>query len=249
MMTVKDIYKYLDTFAPFDTQCDWDNAGLLVGEMEKNVSKVAVTLDLTESVLDDVITNGCELVITHHPVIFSPLKQVKFDSIIAKLCKNEISVISAHTNLDKANGGINDILCSKLNVKNTQIFGEDIARIGVLENILRDDEFALYVKKRLGCANVKYVPCKRNIKTVAVCGGAGAEFMYEAIKMGADALVTADTKHHELIFAADNNFCIVDAGHYSTENIVVDELTKKLQLEFKDVEFISLNSVDPIKNI
>lgn len=250
MSTVKDVFNYIDTFASFDMQCEWDNSGLLIGNEENTVKKAMVCLDLTPDALEKAKINGCELVITHHPVIFSPIKSISFNTVVSELCKNEISVICAHTNFDKANGGVNDILCDVLNLKNVTAFGNDgLARTGESEEPMSDAEFSRFVKNKLGCGAVKYTPTQRPIKKVAVCGGAGADYLYDCVNINADALVTADTKHHELLFAAQNGICLVDAGHYSTENPAIFVLAEKLTKEFNDIEFTVFEGCDPAEYI
>ncbi len=249
MTTVKNIYDMIDRFAPFSSQCEWDNSGILVGDGDVTVTKALVCLDLNDEALKIAKHEGCQLIVTHHPVIFSPLKSVSFDGTVARLCKENISVISAHTNFDKAKGGVNDTLCEILGLTDVSEFGEDnLARIGELGSSMTDKEFAGYVSKRLG-AYVKFVPSGRPIKKVAVCGGAGADFMYSALSLGADALVTADTKHHELLFARDNGFCLVDAGHYATENPAMRIMCEYLIKNFKEVQFFLYDGIDPAEYI
>ena len=119
-MTVNDIYSFLNEFAPFDTACDFDNAGLLIGAKDAEVDKCIIALDCTEAVVDEAIQKGAQLIITHHPVIFSGLKSVLADSLVYRLIENNISVISAHTNLDIADGGVNDCLAKALGLKDVK---------------------------------------------------------------------------------------------------------------------------------
>ncbi|MBQ8533509.1 MAG: Nif3-like dinuclear metal center hexameric protein [Clostridia bacterium] len=246
MTTVGSIYSFIDSVAPFSEQCEWDNAGLLVGDKDIPVTKALVCLDLTLDALKAATDEGCNLVITHHPIIFSPLKSISFDDVVSKLCTNSISVISAHTNYDKATGGVNDILCQIMGIKNVVSFGEDsLARMGELESEMTDKEFAEFVGNKLNTA-VKYVATQKKIKKVALCGGAGADYMYTAIQMGVDALITADTKHHELLYSRDNGFCLVDAGHYSTENPAMEVLCDRLKENFAEVDFVLYKGNDPV---
>ena len=145
-MTVNDIYAYLNEFCPFDTACDFDNVGLLVGDKNANVTKAIIALDCTLDAVNQAIETGAELIITHHPIIFSPLKSVTAESTVYRLIKNNISVISAHTNLDIAYGGVNDCLAATLNLRDVEnVVGDDgfSFRKGVLQKEYTPEEFAL----------------------------------------------------------------------------------------------------------
>ncbi len=240
-MKVNDIYLFLNELCPFDTACDFDNAGLLVGDKDASVTKVVVALDCTESVVNQAIELGAELIITHHPVIFSPLKSVLSGSIAYKLIKNGISVISAHTNLDVADGGVNDCLANALELKQVEkIICEDgfSFRKGVLDNEYTPTDFAKFVGQRLNFSP-RFTIGKKNIKTVAVCGGSGGDMLYDAIKAGANALVTADVKHHVLLEAAQLSFTLIDCGHFNTEDVVIEPLKSVLCEKFPNIAFFT----------
>ncbi len=237
-MTVQNIFEYLNGLYPIDTACDFDNPGLLVGDPNMVVSKAFVSLDCTLNTVKKAADTGCELIITHHPVIFSPLKNVLAGSIVYELIRNNIAVISMHTNLDMGDGGVNDCLCNELELRNIQpVTAQDgfILKSGTHTEISAT-EFAEKMKHKLG-GSVKYVDGGKPIKNVLVCSGSGGEFLKEAINGGFDALVTADIKHHEFLLAADNNVSIFDAGHFNTEDIVLEPLCQKLKEKFSDVSF------------
>lgn len=248
MCKVKDIYSYIDSFAPFESQEDWDNSGFLVGEGEKEVKKILVALDVTEPVLKEAQEIGAELVVSHHPVIFGALKELHPESTACLALKMGIAVISAHTNLDVAEGGVNDCLAEALGLKKVKKCGDELGllRIGELEKPLSCEDFVEYTAKKLGVGGIKYTPAEKMIKTVAICGGSGAEFFPEAMKAGADAYVTANVKHNYFIDIKKAGFCVLDAGHFCTENVVVVPLTKKLAEKFKEAEVaVSKVSCDP----
>lgn len=250
MTFIKDIYEYIDSFAPFSTQASWDNSGLLVGDSLRKITKVMLCLDITDSVIEEAKKEGCELIISHHPVIFSPLKCIDPTDIVYKLIKADLCALCVHTNLDIAQDtGVNTCLAEKLQLSNTMLYPEDFLCIGELKHIMSDDEFALYVKKALSCSGVRYT--KGNaIKTVAVSSGGGSDAVQLKEKYHFDAVVTGEIKHHHFIYAQQNDFCAVEAGHFNTEDIVISPLKKKLSGYFSDVEFVkSASLADPVNFI
>ncbi len=254
MRKVGEIYSYLDGFAPFHTAMDFDNAGLLVGDASMDVNSVIVSLDITPEVVKEAAEAGCELIISHHPVIFQPLKRLSSQSVPYLLVKNGISAICAHTNLDLAQGGVNTCLAARLGLKNIRGLKEN-GETGLSEGLVGDlpesmspERFASMVKDSLGCGGLKYVPGKTQINTVALCGGAGSCLLFDAASAGADALVSADSKHHELLAAKEIGVTFVDAGHFCTEDVVIEPLTEKLREEFPDISFQkSVRMSDPAK--
>ncbi|MGN1080733.1 MAG: Nif3-like dinuclear metal center hexameric protein [Acutalibacteraceae bacterium] len=253
MATARDIYDFIDEIAPFNTQCDWDNAGLLVGSYGAAVSKICVCLDITNGAVEFAKQNGCELIVSHHPVIFNPAKSVPENTPVYNLCRENITAICAHTNLDCAAGGVNDTLAKTLGLSDIIAFDlsenikNPLARIGVLPKEIPCGEFAKLVCRKLGCSGLKYTESKRSVKTVAVCGGAGSEYMESAIRLGADALVTSDTRHHELLAANAADFCLVDAGHYCTENPVAAVLAEKISDKFPGISVFVYSGYEPAK--
>lgn len=233
-MKVIDIYNFLDSIAPFNTALPFDNAGLLVGEGQKEVKKIGVILDVTPEAVDFAAQNGIDLIISHHPVIFNPLKRLQTDSVPYLLAKYDIAVISAHTNLDAAKGGVNDALAKALELENIAPLAENdggdfppMGRTGTLKRPMSDRDFAIFVAEKLA-TKAKTVLSGKEIAKVALCGGAGEDFITPALKAGADALVTADVKHHNLLLAKSLGLCLIDAGHFETENVVVPILAEKL---------------------
>lgn len=238
-MKVKDILGYLESLYPPDTACEFDNVGLLVGENESEVRSAVVALDCDINTLNFALDNGANLIITHHPVIFEPIKSVTDDDIVFGLIKNGISVISMHTNLDVGNGGVNDTLCDVLALKDVKPY---IAEDGYMlkcgkTDFDNADNFAPFIKKQLGGA-VKYVSGNKPIKNVLVCSGSGGNYIDEAINGGFDALVTADVKHHQFISAINAGVSLFDGGHYNTENVIVEPLCERLRKQFSDTVFI-----------
>lgn len=244
-MKVTEVYDFLNNLAPVSTALEYDNVGILVGDPNKEVKRAVVCLDCTPQVVKMADEFSAELIITHHPVIFEPLKSVvKSDSNVVYSCiEKGISVISMHTNLDVAVGGVNDCLANALELENIEPLADDEGfcfRKGSLKTEMSTNRFAEFVKEKLG-GNVRFAAVEKSIKTVSVCGGAGGSELETAMK-NTDAFVTADVKHNVFITAIANNYPLFDAGHYHTERVLIKPLTKKLSNELKAVEFIEFNN-------
>lgn len=239
-MKVKDILAFLDQKFPVDTACDFDNVGLLIGDGEQNVSKVLLVLDCTIDAVNQAAKSGCELIITHHPVIFNPLKNILKGSIPYEVVQNGLSVISMHTNLDIGEGGVNDSLCDMLSplAVETVIASDGYALKKCKVEPISADSFAEKLKAKLG-GMVKYSDSGKMIENVLVCSGSGGNFVNEAGGFGCDALVTADVKHNQFLDASLLGVALFDAGHFNTEDIVIEPLKALLQSEFSDIEFIT----------
>lgn len=239
-MKLKSILDFLCEIAPTETALEFDNVGLLVGNKNADITSCVIALDCTQKIVDVAIEKGAQLIITHHPVIFNPLKKVLKGDIVYRLIENGISVISMHTNLDIAEKGVNSELLDVLSLNNpTYVNCEDGFRFPVaeLKETLTADEFAKHVKERLN-ATVKYVG-ENTVKRVAVCSGSGADFLFDAKVNGADALVTSECKHHLFNAAAEMGITLIDAGHFNTEDIIIEPLCEMLKTEFPTVNFIA----------
>ncbi len=244
-MTVYNIFDFLNRLFPVSSACSFDNVGLLIGDKEKEVTRALISLDCTLDTVKKARENGCELIITHHPVIFDPLKNLLAGSVQYELVKNEIAVISMHTNLDMEDGGVNDCLCKALKLKNITAFTAEDGYILKFGNIspLSADSFAEHIKAKIGGC-VKYVDGGKTIRKVLVCSGSGGEFISEAKNNGFDALVTADVKHHQFLEAKDNKVSLFDAGHFNTEDIVIEPLCEILSKNFCNICFITDHPTD-----
>lgn len=240
-MKVIDIFNFLNEKFPISTACDFDNVGILVGDPQCGVNAAVVALDCTSSVIETAVKNSAQLIITHHPVIFDPLKSVTAGSIVYELIKNELSVISMHTNLDVGIGGVNDALSNVLSLVNTKKVSTDdgyLLNVGENETPLSPDGFASFLKERLG-GTVKYTAGKRAVKKVLLCSGSGGGYLKEAVKFGCDAFVTADIKHNVFLDAEHLGISLYDAGHFNTENIVAEPLKNMLAKKFPEIRFIA----------
>ena len=253
MITVKNISDFIDSIAPYNTKCEWDNCGILVGDKNKEVNKIGFALDMTSEVLSDAIKNNVDLIITHHPIIFRAMKSFTKGNIAYDLAVSGISAISAHTCFDCAKGGVNDVLCEILGITNTQGVPDEecpvpMARIGDIAPMTSSD-FAKKVADVLG-ATCRVADGENIIKKVAVCGGAGADdFLFTSAEMGADAIVTGEIKHHIFLAAKEMGLTAIQAGHFETENPAVSALMKYIKNEFTDVECILLKQSNPTKII
>ena len=261
MATVADILQYVETLAPRSMKMEWDNVGLLCGSRSTPVTKVLVALDPFEHVVQEAASWGAELMITHHPLIFQPLKSVTDETSIGRgimaLCRNGISAINAHTNLDQAPGGVNDVLARTLGLTDIAVIqpnGTDengnewgLLRCGCVEETTLEN-FLLNVQTSLGCDGLRYVDGGKPVKKVAVGGGSCAGGMLDALDAGCDTFVTADVKYNQFCDAKELGLNLIDAGHFATENPVVAVLAKKLQTQFPDLEVkISETHTDCVK--
>lgn len=237
-MKVKDIAKHIEEWCPKSLAEDWDNVGLLVGESEQEVKKVMVALDAIDEVIDEAIKENVDMIVTHHPIIFKPIKNVTTNHtagrLIHKLIKNNISLYSAHTNLDSASGGINDLLADMLELKNviTSATGEsslDIVRIGEIREQSISD-FSNRIKKVLGLEQVKVIgDLSFLIKKVAICSGSGMSLIKDVAASNVDVYLTGDVKYHDANDAIAMGINVIDAGHYETEVIILPVLKRYLE--------------------
>ena len=245
MTTVGDVLSYLETLAPRSMKMDWDNVGLLCGGKNRPVAKVLVALDPFEGVCEEAARWGAELIVTHHPLIFSPLKTVTDETSIGRavqlLCASGISAINAHTNLDCAPGGVNDCLAETLGLRKIQVIAPSgVDALGRPWGLLRQGTvesqslavFLPKVKSALHCEGLRYVDGGKPVHRVAVGGGACASELRDAVNAGCDTFVTADVKYNQFWDARDLGLNLIDAGHFATEDPVIALLAAKLADEF-----------------
>lgn len=244
---VRDIVKILNDMAPPALAEEWDNVGLLVGRQDAPVKRLMVALDFSESVLEQAIRDKADMVVTHHPVIFKGVRQLTdghwHTRLLLDAAANHIAVYSAHTNLDSAAGGVNDVLARILGLEHVEgLNGEHgnlagIGRIGSLPVPMALAEFAGNVKKILKLERMAYVDGGRTVRRVAVCGGSGMDFLDAVREAGADTFVTGDVKYHEAQEAAGLGINLIDAGHQGTELPVVNSLADRLALRLTKEDY------------
>lgn len=249
-MTVKNIFDFLNSKFPVETACDFDNVGILVGNRNDEVTSAVIALDCTESAIKTAIENGSQLIITHHPVLFDAAKRFTEDSIVYKLIKNGISVISMHTNLDIGKDGVNDTLCKTLGFQN---FGKFTCADGLVLNTaslsfpVSAEELALGIKNALN-VRVRFSATNKKIKNILICSGGGAGYFAEAALGGFDALISGDVKLSVFSDAERLGIAVFDAGHFDTEDIIIEPLKELLESEFRDIKFIT-NHTSLIKTV
>lgn len=248
MTTVGDIYGFIDGFAPFRLAMDFDNAGLLAGEKGAQVEKALLALDITPAVVREAAESGAQLVVSHHPVIFNPLRSLRPETAPYLLARYGVAAICAHTNLDVAPGGVNSCLAARLGLKNVRILkaygdpGFAEALMGDTDREYQPDEFARMVGEALGCDGLFYADGGRPVSTVGLCSGAGSDCLRDAAEKGCRVFVTGEAKHHELIEAENLGVTLVVAGHYDTEEVVIRPLLELLRKRFPDVAFARAQS-------
>lgn len=243
MIQVKDLYRLIDTLAPFGNADSFDNVGLLAGDPEATVTGLLLALDLTEETIDEAIAKGYNTVLTHHPIIFHPLKSVLVGSLVYRCIEAKISVICAHTNLDKAPNGVNTALAAALGLINTRPLHSPASPsdlgyglLGELTAPMPPAELAADVKSKLGAQAVTYHDGGRVISTVAVCSGSGGSFLAAAFAAGAEAMVTGDVKHDVFLSAKLAGFTLLDAGHFATEAVVLPLLKEQISAAFAGIK-------------
>ncbi|MDD6159979.1 MAG: Nif3-like dinuclear metal center hexameric protein [Oscillospiraceae bacterium] len=249
MISVSQVYRLLQSKAPFELQAGFDNAGFLVGRSDSQVSRILVALDITEPVIQEAIDKGAQLIVSHHPVIFGGIKSLTDATLTGRklllMAEHGISGICAHTNLDAVEGGVNDALALKLGLSDIGQLRQEgtdqegrpygIGRVGTVpEQSLYD--FALSVKALLGANGVRLVDGGRTVRTVAVGGGSCGDFLSDAVRQGCDTFVTSDVKYDKFLEAKAIGINLIDAGHYPTENVVCPVLQDWLQEAFPNVE-------------
>lgn len=255
-MKVIDIYEYINKFAPFDSCDSFDNVGLLVGDMYDDVNCVLLATDITHAVINEALEKEANLIITHHPVIFNPLKKVNKGSIAYRLIENGISVISAHTNLDMASGGVSDMMLDLLGFSGNKIFeviGEydskpqGYGKIVKLIEPITTNELLQKVKSAFSVHTIRYTDSGELIRKIAVCSGAGGHNIELAVEKNCDAYITGDCKHNQFIDAKNLGLTLIDAGHFHTERIFAPVLAKKLSKHFPEISFtVAENDTDPV---
>jgi len=248
--TVKEIYEKLDGWAPFQIQMSFDNAGHLVGRADRLVSSILVALDVTREVVREAAELGCELIVAHHPVIFEPVRALTDANptgrVLLDLVEQGIAAICAHTNLDAAQGGVNDCLAHALELGNVVLLEQDgvdqmgrpygIGRVGDAHTQEMDAaEYAAFVKEKLNAASVRFVDTGEPVRKVAVGGGSCGSMLMEAVQAGCDTFVTSDVKYNIFLDAKEIGLNLMDAGHYATENVVCPAMERFLKEAFPEL--------------
>ena len=238
MITVQQVEQKLFDWAPRQLAESWDNVGHLVGNPDREVRRILVSLDITERVVQEAADGGFDLIVSHHPVMnctWHPVQTLRTDDrqgrILTKLTENRISAICMHTNLDAAEGGVNDVLAQKLGLEElTPLTEEKIGRIGTLKCEMPLVEFTRFVIESLGCNGLRYTDCGKPVHRVAVGGGACGDYIPQAIAAGCDTFVTSDLRYHDFLDTTELH--LIDAGHFPTEDVICEPLVTYLQRAF-----------------
>ena len=246
MNTVNDVFQFLDGLAPVRLKMDFDNVGLLVGDAETPVTRCLVALDITDKVIEEAIAMRAELIVSHHPIIFGSIKSVTADDLTGRkllsLIRCGISAICMHTNLDIAEGGVNDELAKTLGIDVTGILepcgdGNGCGRVGELPKALTMGDFLSICKTRLCSNGLRYHDAGIPVRKVAVMGGSGGDCIELAKALGCDTYVTSDIKYNGFLDAKELGINLIDADHFCTENVIVPVLCEKLSERFPDAVF------------
>lgn len=244
-VTVQQVLEILTRFAPPELACSWDNVGLLV-DAGRPVHAITTALDITADVVRDAANSGCELIVSHHPVIFDPMRRITAQDVPALLLANGISAICMHTNLDAARGGVNDLLSDLLGIEDRTEFADGCGRIGTLRASTTAQQLAAFCNEKLK-TRCKYVEATRPITRLAEVSGAGGSYLQQALDLGADCLVTGEAAHHIALLARQKGVGLVVAGHWGTEHPVALDLATRLAAELPDTIRVtpSLADTDP----
>lgn len=270
-MKAIDIINIMNKWAPHYLVDSWDNTGFQIGNPEKSVKKILVSLDLDKSAFQKAKEFGVDMIITHHPIIFDPLEKITTETykgrLIYNIIKEDIVVYNAHTNLDVTRGGVNDVLAKLLELKDVEILSQ--SNYGRINAYISSDDTNSYgygcigyidevsipnfldiIKEKLGLDNLRvYGSLNKNISRVALCGGSGGDFIQDAFNKGAQLYITGDIKYHEAQLANELGLILVDANHFDTEKVILPEIKDKLENTTKaHIEVIvDLNSAAPFK--
>lgn len=252
-MTFYELYKKIDEKFPSSLSCDWDNDGIMCApNLEKQVKKILISLDITDAVVEYAVKNGFDTIISHHPLVFKGQKSISplnyTQSKLIKLIKNDVNAISFHTRLDAGEGGVNDTLAKVLSLKIVENDPKDpIGRICEIEKAEDLESFALKVKSLLNAPFVSFVG-KKNVKRVYLCGGDGKDLIPNAVSCGADTLVTGNASYNSMLDAEEMGLNVIEAGHFYTENPVCTTLENIVKDVISSVEVEIYNS-NKIKTI
>ena len=241
MITVCDLEKFCAELAPWNLQLPYDNAGFLLGDPSAPVKKVLLALDITNPVVQEAISCDVQCIISHHPLIFHPLShltETPDNRKILRLIENRIAAICLHTNLDIAEGGVNDVLLSLFKAEKLEDLDADhCGRISTLPKAMPLQEFLIECKNVLHTNGLRYYDAGKKVSRIAVMGGAGGSAVKAAVEKGCDTYLTSDLKYHDFILASEWGINLIDGDHFCTENPVMDMLKDRLSAEFPEVIF------------
>lgn len=238
-MKIQEIVDIIENFAPLSEEEDWDNSGWQIEPFENEVQKILISLDVNENTVEQAIQNGCCLIISHHPVFFSPIKSIS-PSFITKAIQHKICIYSAHTNFDKANGGINDCFAELCGFSDLKIL-TDFVKYKQLDN---PQEMKVLIERLKGIFGISSLKCanlnKAQFSSIAFCSGSGSEYIDILEESGIDVYLTSDIKYHQA--QSIKRMTIIDIGHFNSE-ICCRQIFKRL-LQDLPVEIIEAKEKD-----
>ena len=258
-MLCKEIVQVIEAAYPREAALDFDNVGLLAGRTEKEVKRVYIALDATDAVIDRAVEAGADMLVTHHPLIFSPLKKVTDEDFVSrrvvKLIQNDISYYAMHTNYDVL--GMAELAEKILGIRDSEVLDitmekdgkqEGIGRIGELEKPMTLEECCVYVKHKLNLGSLKvFGDMQAEVSRLAISPGSGKTAIAAAIAKGADVLVTGDIGHHDGLDAVEQGLAVIDAGHYGTEYIFIDDMRRFLEDKLPVLDVITTPVIHPFQ--
>lgn len=254
-MNIREIIDALERFAPLPLQDDYDNSGLQVGTTETEVSGVLLCLDVTRQVVDEAIRNGCNMIVSHHPLLFRPLKRLTDDnigSIVIDVVRAGITIYASHTNLDNVSKGVNMRIAQILDLTQVkpldeQPDGNGAGIIGLFKEPMTEQELLALIKQKFGAKCIRHNgDLGRKISRMAVCGGSGAFLTDKAVEQGADAFMTGEIGYHRF-FGYDGVIKLIEAGHFESEQFTVDLIADILKESFPELRVLkTTNKTNPI---
>lgn len=248
MATVKEIFAYFESIIPTKMKMGTDNPGFLVGNGAREVHKILLALDITDDVISEAVEYGADLIVSHHPLFFS-VSDASTETLIGRkivsILEAKMSAICLHTNLDSAKDGVNDTLMTVLGAENEGILDPygayadgtsyGLGRFGTVRECTLD-EFLKHCKTVLQCNGLRYISGGKPVHKIAVCGGSGSSMLNVVAERNCDTYVTADVKHNGFLDAKELGINLIDAGHYSTENVVIPVLENMLNGAFPSIQ-------------
>jgi len=246
MITVQDICNLIEDVAPLSYQEAYDNAGLILGQRDRPLSGVLICLDVSEPVIDEAIRYGCNMIVSHHPLIFRGIKQIvgvgRVETCLVKAIRHDVAIYAGHTNLDAVINGVNGKIAAMIGLTNCRILSpvqssdsseiHGAGLVGALEQAMDEQALLNLIKKKFNCSCIRHSAFTgRLVQRMAICGGAGSEFLMEARKAGATVFLTGEARFHEF-FTEGLDIMLVDAGHFETE-----QFTKALFFELISKKF------------
>lgn len=244
MPALRDIEKAIYELAPRELAMEGDNVGLLIGRPDREVTGILVTLDVTEEAAAEALRLGANLIVAHHPVInchWSPVQTIRDDApqgrLLLKLMETGVAAICMHTNLDRAEGGVNDALAARLGLERVEKLpgGDGVLRVGELPGEMALPAFLKWVKAAIGPNGLRFADGGKPVRRVAVGGGACGGYLWAAAENGCDAFMTSDLKYNQFLDARSVGLTVIDAGHFPTEDVVCPVLVKYLAEKFPGV--------------